>query len=81
MQVPLITTTYFDNLGGPQKLKIWSNGKRHIVTAPIKPYAYAKTRPMLPCIMNGVKKKLLSNPFKEVDLYKCEFNSSGDVGR
>ena len=61
MQVPLTTTTYFDNSGGPQKVKIWSNGRRQIVTAPIRPYAYAKTRPMLPCIMNGVKKKLLSN--------------------
>ncbi len=81
MQVPLTISTYFDNLGGPQKLKMWSNGKRHIVTAPIKPYAYSKTRPMLPCIMTGVTKKLLSNPFKEVNLYKCEFNSSGDVGK
>lgn len=81
MQVPLAMTTYFDNLGGPQKLKIWSNGKRHIVTAPIKPYAYSRTRPMLPCITSSVTKRLLSNPFKDVNLYKCEFNSSGDVGR
>ena len=81
MQVPLAMSTYFDNLGGQQKLKIWSNGKRSIVTAPIRPYAYSRTRPMLPCIMNGVTKRLLSNPFKDVSLYKCEFNSSGDVGR
>ena len=81
MQVPLTVSTYFDNLGGQQKLKMWSNGGRHIATAPIRPYAYSKTRPMLPCIMTSVKKRLLSNPFKEVNLYKCEFNSSGDVGR
>lgn len=31
--------------------------------------------------MTNVKRRLLGNPFKEVDLYKCEFNSSGDVGR
>ncbi len=81
MQVPLTISTYFDNNGGQQKLKMWSNGKRNIVTAPIRPYAYSKTRPMLPCIMNSVTRRLLSNPFKEVNLYKCEFNSSGDVGR
>ncbi len=81
MQVPLTISTYFDNLGGSQKLKLWSNGKKNIVTAPIRPYAYSKTRPMLPCIMNSVTKRLLSNPFKDVNLYKCEFNSSGDVGR
>ena len=81
MQVPLTISPYFDNLGGPQKLKMWTNGKRVITTAPIKPYAYSKTRPMLPCIMTGVTRRLLSNPFKEVNLYKCEFNSSGDVGK
>jgi DNA polymerase elongation subunit (family B) len=81
MQVPLTISTYFDNSGGQQKLKMWSNGKRNIVTAPIRPYAYSKTRPMLPCIMTSVTRRLLSNPFKEVNLYKCEFNSSGDVGR
>src|SRR3972149_2936302 len=81
MNVPLTISTYFDNSGASQKLKMWTNGKRIITTAPIKPYAYSKTRPMVPCIMNKVKRRLLSNPFKEVDLYKCEFNSSGDVGR
>ena len=81
MQVPLTISTFFDNNGSPQKLKMWTNGKKIITTAPIRPYAYSKTRPMLPCIMNSVTRKLLSNPFKEVKLYKCEFNSSGDVGR
>ncbi len=81
MQVPLTISTYFDNRGDAQKLKMWTNGKRVITTAPIKPYAYARTRPMLPCIMTSVTRKLLSNPYKEVNLYKCEFNSSGDVGR
>lgn len=81
MNVPLTISTYFDNSGGSQRLKMWSNGQRNIVTAPIRPYAYSKTRPMLPCITNSVTKRLLSNPFKDVKLYKCEFNSSGDVGR
>lgn len=81
MNVPLTISTYFDNSFSPQKLKMWSNGKRHITTAPILPYMYSKTRPMFPCITDKVKKRLLSNPFKEVDLYKCTFNSSGDVGR
>ncbi len=81
MQVPLTISTYFDNNGGPQKLKMWTNGERVITTAPIRPYAYSRTRPMLPCIMTNATKRLLSNPFKEVNLYKCEFNSSGDVGR
>src|SRR3990167_7567992 len=81
MNTPLCMSTYFDNMGGKQKLKCWTNGKRQIVTAPIMPYAYSKTRPMFPSVMNLVKRKLLSNPFKEVNLYKCEFNSSGDVGR
>jgi len=81
MQVPLAMSTYFDNSGGSQKLKIWTNGKKVVTTAPIRPYAYSRTRPMLPCIMNSVTKRLLSNPFRDVNLYKCEFNSSGDVGR
>lgn len=81
MNIPLCMATYFDNMGGKQKLKFWTNGRRQIVTAPIMPYAYSKTRPMFPSVMNLVKRKLLSNPFKEVNLYKCEFNSSGDVGR
>lgn len=81
MQVPLTISTYFDNNGSAQKLKMWSNSRRRIVTAPIRPYAYSKTRPMLPCIVTSVKRRLLSNPYKEVNLYKCEFNSSGDVGR
>lgn len=81
MNIPMCMSTYFDNMGGKQKLKLWTNGKRQIVTAPIMPYAYSKTRPMFPSVMNLVKRKLLSNPFKEVNLYKCEFNSSGDVGR
>lgn len=81
MNTPLTISTYFDNSGGRQKLKMWTNGERKIFTAPILPYCYAKKRPMFPCVMNSVKRKLLSNPFKEIDLYKCEFNSSGDVGR
>jgi len=79
--IPLTISTYFDTEGGRQKLKIWTNGKRHIARAPILPYCYAKKRPMFPSMMTSVKRKLLSNPFKDVDLYKCEFNSSGDVGR
>lgn len=81
MKVPLTISTYFDNSGSRQKLKMWSNGKRHITTAPIMPYMYSKVRPMYPCITTRVKKKFLSNPYKELELYKCEFNSSGDVGR
>lgn len=82
MNIPLTISTYFDNnQSGRQKLKMWTNGERKIVTAPIMPYCYAKKRPMFPSIMTGVKRKLLSNPYKDVDLYKCEFNSSGDVGR
>lgn len=81
MQVPLTISTYFDNSGSRQKLKIWSNGKRQIASAPILPYCYAKKRPIFPSVMTSVKRRLLSNPFKEVDLYKLEFNSSGDVGR
>lgn len=81
MKIPLTVSTYFDNSGSRQKLKMWSNGKRIISTASIMPYCYSKKRPIFPCIMNNIKRKLLSNPFKEVDLYKCEFNSSGDVGR
>lgn len=68
-------------MGGKQKVKMWSNGKKVVTTAPIMPYAYSKTRPMFPSVMNLVKRKLLSNPFKDVSLYKCDFNSSGDVGR
>ena len=79
--MPLTISTYFDNIGGPQKLKLWSNGEKRHVKAPILPYCYAKKRPMFPCIMTSVKRRLLSNPFKDIDLYKCEFNSSGDVGR
>lgn len=81
MKVPLTISTYFDNSGSRQKLKMWSNRKRNIVVAPILPYCYSKERPIFPSVMNLVKRKLLSNPFKETDLYKCEFNNSGDVGR
>ena len=81
MIVPLTMSTYFDNMGGPQKLKIWSNRERRHVRAPILPYCYAKKRPMFPSVMTSVKRRLLINPYKEVNLYKCEFNSSGDVGR
>lgn len=81
MNIPLSISTYFDNSFSPQKLKMWSNRERIITKAPILPYMYSKTRPMFPCIMDSVKKRLLSNPFKEVNLYKCTFNSSGDVGR
>lgn len=81
INIPLTISTYFDNSGGRQKLKMWTNGKRKIVSAPTLPYCYSKKRPMFPCVMTSVKRKLLSNPYKDVDLYKCEFNSSGDVGR
>ena len=81
MKVPLTISTYYDNSGSRQKLKMWSNGKRNIVTAPIMPYLYSKTRPMYPCIPTLVKRRFLSNPFNEIDLYKCEFNLSGDVSR
>lgn len=81
MQVPLTMSTYFDNSGTRQKIKVFTNREKKIVTAPIMPYAYAKNRPIFPCVQSRVKKKLLSNPYKEADLYKCEFNSSGDVGR
>lgn len=81
MNVPLTMSTYFDNSGSRQKLKFWTNGKRKIVPASIMPYAYSKQRPVFPCVMNNVKKRLLSNPYIEVNLYKCEFASSGDVGR
>jgi DNA polymerase elongation subunit (family B) len=81
MNVPLTISTYFDNSGSRQKLKMWTNGRREIVTAPIMPYCFSKKRPIFPCVMNSVKRKLLSKPYKEIDLYKCEFASSGDVGR
>lgn len=81
INIPLTISTYFDNSGSRQKLKMWTNGERKIVIAPIMPYCYAKKRPMFPSVMTHVKRRLLNNPFKDVDLYKCEFNSSGDVGR
>lgn len=81
MNIPLSISTYFDSQGGYQKLKIWSNSEKIITRAPILPYMYSKIRPMFPCIPTLVKKRLLSDPFKEIDMYKCEFNSSGDVGR
>lgn len=81
MNIPLTISTYFDNSGSRQKLKIWTNRKRKIVTSPMMPYCYSRKRPIFPCIANQVEKKLLSNPYKDIRLYKCEFNSSGDVGR
>ena len=80
MNVPLSANTYFGNINERQKLKVWSNSKEHIINAPFIPYMYSMKRPIYPCIIEDVKRRLLSDPYNDVNLFKSSFNRSGDVG-
>lgn len=80
MNVPLSANTYFGSFGERQKLRIWSNSKMQIIDAPVRPYMYSRQKPIYPCVIEDVERRLLSDPYNTVELYKCSFNSSGDVG-
>ena len=62
-------------MDGIQYVVIWTNGKKHIVKAPILPFAYTKSNPPIESKVEIVKRRLLYDIKNEIELYKCSFRN------
>ena len=77
MNVPLIMEPIV--MDGIQYVVIWTNGKKHIVKAPILPFAYTKSNPPIESKNELVKRRLLYDIDNEIELYKCSFRTSYEL--
>ena len=76
MNIPLSLETFIDKETDEQMCTIWSNGKKHVVPAPFKPYIYSERSLQFDMAQDLTETKetvKLLSTLKEKTVYKYEF--------
>jgi len=77
MRVPLIAEPVVSN--GTQCVRVWTNGVCDFIKSPLLPFAYTKNDPPIESKVEIVKRRLLYDSKKEIDLYKCTFRNTQEM--